>query len=763
MKMTFIHPPLDDPTLPYHSLSYLKGQLAHSGFTEVNARDINIEFVNYCLKPENIDFFARERQQRLQNLGQSAELDLLQQEEFLALWTQQSIDPGILENAVSAMRDRRQFLEYDAYLKNVDLLNNYFRSLGALSYPAGIDMFRQFTRNNFSIYNFNDLFNFELARKICYPFVHFFEDRLADDPELKDSDCFGISIVYDHQMSHSIWLAHALRQRWPEKPVLLGGTSISQFYKHIKDKQQMKQFFSVCDAIVVGEGETAICEIADCQGDLRKKPNIPNTITYDAARDQVRLPLQIHYENVSALAPPIYEHPWDLYLSPERGINYAPTRGCYWNRCTFCDYGLNTDKPTSPWRERTIPQVIADLHSIKATQQVGYVYFAVDVMAPGYLERLSDAMIAANLDMKWSAEVRMEKIFLPERCRKLASAGCVCLSFGMESGNQRILDLIDKGTKIHHMRETMKNFAEAGIAVQLMAFKGFPTETPAELQDTVRFVTETGEYWATGGLGTFLLTGNAIVARNPERFGIQTIETQNVDVRRAVAFRMDSQESSPTMSTEEIDASFDDRGDIFPQVLARPWAGGTDSLHSMIYYEHYGKKFFKEKGCNQTAGPSDRADIESQILDCAVRITGKISALPFELSRMLAHRNHHKRHVQELRGHPIEPTYTELLHWQETVPKISRLLNADEIWIWNGAKCMKLDAAVQEFLLRAAGTDQPVRELLHDEDEIAAERLLEFLRRLHATGLVRLELRQSGGYKNIPADSAGRDSMLLVS
>jgi hypothetical protein len=356
----------------------------------------------------------------------------------------------------------------------------------------------------------------------------------------------------------------------------------------------------------------------------------------------------------------------------------------------------------------------------------------------------------------------MEKIFLPERCSKLASAGCVCLSFGMESGNQRILDLIDKGTKIHHMRETMKNFAEAGIAVQLMAFNGFPTETPAELQDTVRFVTETDEYWATGGIGTFLLTGNAIVARNPERFGIKTVETQNVDVGRAVAFRMESQESASTMSTEEIDASFDHRGDIFPQVLGRPWAGGTDTLHSMIYYEHYGKKFFKERGRNQTGGTGERPH-KLEILDCVVRVTGKISALPFDLSRMLSHRKDHKRHVQKLREQPIEPTYTELLHWQETVPKIARLLNADEIWIWNGTKCMKLDAAVHEFLLRATETGQPVRELLRYEEEITAERLLEFLRRLQATGLVHLETLQSNEYGKIPADFAECDSMLLVS
>lgn len=747
MKITFIHPPLDDPTLPYHSLSYLKGQLVRSGFTDVRTRDINIEFVNYCLAAENVEFFAQERQRRLQEMQHCDELSLLQQEEFLDLWTQQSVAPDMLSKAASEMRDPSRFLDYDSYTKNVALLNRYFRSLGALSYPSGIGNFRQLSRSNYSIYNFNDLFNFELARKACYPFVHFFSERLAHDPEFNDTDCFGISIVYDHQMTHAVWLAHALKQRWPEKMLLLGGTAISQYYKYIKDRQQMKRFFTVCDAIVVGEGETAICEIADCQGDFSKKLSIPNTITYNAFRDVVRLPQQIHYENVSTLAPPIYEYPWDLYLSPKRGVNYSPTRGCYWNRCTFCDYGLNTDKPTSPWRERSISQVIADLSAVKASQQIGYVYFAVDVMAPGYLERLSDGMIEADLGLKWSAEVRMEKIFLPERCHKLAKAGCVCLSFGMESGNQRVLDLIDKGTKVNHMKETMRNFSEAGIAVQLMAFKGFPTETAAEMQDTVRFVTENDQYWSTGGLGTFLLTGNAIVARHPERFGIRLEETQNVDIGRAIPFHIESTQGSSSIATEEVDASFNDCANIFPNILGRPWAGGTDTLHSMIYYEKYGKKFFKEN-CHYPAAGETKQD-EPDILNCAVRLAGTIGALPFDMMEMVSHRKTHRDHVQTLRKDLVEPTYGELVKWQETLPRVAQAPSSDGTWIWQGTKCMKLDHEVRDFLQAADGSSKCVNELLCHADETTGAYLLEYLRRLHAGGLIRLEKHQAALQNNM--------------
>ena len=321
---------------------------------------------------------------------------------------------------------------------------------------------------------------------------------------------------------------------------------------------------------MVGEGETAICQIADTAGDLTKTADICNTITYDREHDQVRLPSRIHYENVPTLGAPIYNHPWHLYLAPERGINYSPTRGCYWNRCTFCDYGLNTDRPTSPWRERRIDQVIADLRSAADKEKVNHVYFAVDVMAPGYLERLSDAVLDAGLDIRWSAELRMEKIFAPERCTKMAKSGCVCVSFGMESGNQRILDLIDKGTKVQYMGQTMTNFAQAGIAVQLMAFQDFPTETEAEKKETISFIESNKEYWSTGGIGTFVLTGTAIVARNPGKFGIVLMETPNVDIARTVAYRLEENSNRKELLMEEYDGSFDDHAGIFPAVLGRP-------------------------------------------------------------------------------------------------------------------------------------------------------------------------------------------------
>jgi anaerobic magnesium-protoporphyrin IX monomethyl ester cyclase len=734
MKMTLMHPPLDDPTMPYHSMAYLAGHLAHNGFTDVSMRDINIEFVNYCLEKKSILAFYEESERRIRQLEGRTQLSFRQQEEYYALWIQKRFDDGALKLAVEGLRNKEAFLDFPLYLNNVDVMLRYFGFIGALSYPSEIAHFRQMSRARYSVYNLNDLLSQELMEKMCYPFTRFLEERLASDEGFLNTDCFGISIVYDHQLSYALYMARFLKQKWPDKLIILGGTSISQLYKYLKDKSQMKRFFSMCDAIIVGEGETALCEIAAAGGDFSKKTSFPNTITYDAKRDQVRFPAQIHYEDVNSLGSPLFSYPWDLYLSPEPGVSIAPTRGCYWNRCTFCDYGLNTDSPTSPWRERKIERVIDDIQKAQEREKIKYIYFAVDVMAPGYMERLCDAIVEARLDIRWSAELRMEKIFSAERCRKMVKSGCVCISFGMESGNQRVLDLIDKGTKVDYMAKTMKNFASAGVAVQLMAFTDFPTETQAEKKETFNFVEMNKEYWSTGGMGTFLLTGTALIAKNPEKFGIKLLETRDVDVARAISYRVDADTDRELLLTEDSDVSFDEGGGVFPKVLGRPWAGGTDSLHTMIYYDAYGREFFKEHPLDELRSIEHQG--QEDVLQCTLFIPGKVNESPFDISGIIANRENFLQNVRELLKVPIEPTHSSFSRWQAGIELLPRSTGGTNYWITESNKCARIEKLVYRILLLAAEQELTLGDVLGNFKGEMAEKLLEYFKGLEASKLL---------------------------
>ena len=88
-------------------------------------------------------------------------------------------------------------------------------------------------------------------------------------------------------------------------------------------------------------------------GDLSGTQHFTNTITYDRRRDELQM--AIRYENVNALGAVLITTTAGTFISRRRGERIIHPLEDAIESLPICDYGLNTDKPTSPWRERTIP------------------------------------------------------------------------------------------------------------------------------------------------------------------------------------------------------------------------------------------------------------------------------------------------------------------------------------------------------------------------------------------------------------------------
>lgn len=734
MKIALIHPPLDDPTLPYHSTAYLRGQLVHDGFHDVSVRDLNIEFVNYCLEEEVNKEFQNRITRRLDQLTAQGSLTFSQQEQFYALWAPQMIEHAALTNAVRTLRTAESFLDFDLYRESVETVRRHFRMLGGLCYPAEIWDFTLKSRGRYSIYYLDDLFNEELCRRICDPIERFFVDRCANDADLASSQLIGVSVVYDHQLLPALHLTRLMKRRWPECTFVLGGTAVTHSFKYLRNRSLLRQFFTVCDGIVIGEGETAISEIANIDAVLGRATHVPNLVTYDRKVDTLIVPNATHYENLASLGSPVFQCQWDLYLSPERGINYSPTRGCYWNRCTFCDYGLNSLSPTSPWRERPVDLVVRDLRRISREEQVRYVYFAVDVMAPAYLERLADAMRGAGLGIRWGAELRLEKVYSKNLCSKLAASGCVAISFGMESGSQRILDLINKGTKVDEMGQTVGNFGEAGIAVQLMAFTHFPGETDADRAETKRFLDLHNDHWSTGSPGRFVLTATSLIARNPSKFHLTIVEPKNADMPRALGYRVNGSPQSPAPLTDCADQG----NTVFPGVYGRPWASGTDTFHSMIYYANYGRRFFRENAPDRPHEGSETKD-RREVLARIVEVRCTLAQSYFDLKTIMQGRGEYSEHIHDLDDQSIEPTHRLFLEWQQRIPEVERQ-GTSGCWLLREGKCLKIDKRIYDILKRADSTKARVSDLCGQCSPEIQDQILQSLILLSNREYIRLKI-----------------------
>jgi anaerobic magnesium-protoporphyrin IX monomethyl ester cyclase len=633
-----VNPPLTDPTAPYHSIPYLVGAARAAGHDRYRCVDANLDALTYLAQPAQVGAAlrrARALRARIDRTGSPTRRDEIAYRQALAA---EGLTDNSVLGAIEVFRDAELFYHRPTYRAAVAVIHRWLDLL-ALQMPPGImEDFLLRPKSAVNLCSTTDLADDTVIDAIAAPF----EDYLRDEfrPQLSDEEwgLVGFSVNYVGQLPVALRMARLVAEVRPQAVIVFGGTEVGDLVKYTTRRDALWRVFSRARLLVPGEGESALIEILDAVAAGSEFAGIRGVM----ARDRPAVPPHINYENVAALPSPAYDvWAWQRYWSPEPVILHSPTRGCYWNKCTFCDYGLNTDRPTSPSRERPVETVLEDLR--QAAKVGRTVYFAVDAMSPRYLRTLAAALSRSDLDVRWGAELRLERTF-PRRGvgAALAASGCVAISFGYESGSQRILDLIDKGVRINDVPGILTDLAEHGIAAQMMGFTGFPTESTQEARRTYEFLHEHDHLWAIAGIGTFELTPGSIVAKQPDRFGVELLPMPwSDDIHRYRAWREtdSSFEHWPEPVDERIPEEY--RRWLSRSKPDRPFAGGIDSTHSLLYYARYGPD------CMREADPTGTASRVELITDAVTVVpfasldglTSREDLIPEMRRRMIADRD----------------------------------------------------------------------------------------------------------------------------
>ena len=140
---------------------------------------------------------------------------------------------------------------------------------------------------------------------------------------------------------------------------------------------------------------------------------------------------------------------------------------------------------------RSIDNIIAELNMRYHEYGVKQYYFSDDNfnLSKKYAKDLCRAIIANNLKIRFFCEVNLIQ-FDKELMELMKEAGCVRLKLGMESGNDRILKLMKKGTTVERIRKTCALAKDAGIPYTLYTMIGMPSETLEEMRDTLELARE---------------------------------------------------------------------------------------------------------------------------------------------------------------------------------------------------------------------------------------------------------------------------------
>jgi anaerobic magnesium-protoporphyrin IX monomethyl ester cyclase len=295
----------------------------------------------------------------------------------------------------------------------------------------------------------------------------------------------------------------------------LGGNIVTRLRDELKVNERLFQYY---DSAIIYEGETAFLRLIEAiekgESDFS---NLPNLIY--KTPEGIRANSEVCAEDMAKLPPPDFDGlPLEKYFVPRLILPYLATRGCYWGRCTFCDHFQGY---VEGFRTKQVPQIVEEIKFLKNKYNTRYMHFTDESYPPAHFRKLSRELIAQNVDIAWTTHMRFEESLLDQEVwDDAAKSGCRYLHFGYESGNQRILRLMDKATNLDAIRTNLRLSSEAGIWNHIMGFFGFPGETEGETEDSKRFCEENKEHIHSLGFMTFVLGRYSPVAFEPEKYGV---------------------------------------------------------------------------------------------------------------------------------------------------------------------------------------------------------------------------------------------------
>jgi radical SAM superfamily enzyme YgiQ (UPF0313 family) len=292
-------------------------------------------------------------------------------------------------------------------------------------------------------------------------------------------DFIGLSVMTT-QIYNALEISRIVKDLNRKCKIIWGGSHPTFFIKETASHP-------LVDIVCFGEGEMTIHEILT-EIDLSKI----NGIAYkDKGAIVVNQPRALH----DPALMPLFD--WNLIdaevLKKLQLVPSLTSRGCP-HRCTFCINVILKNK----WRPRSVEQVLDDIKIIKSKscfkdKKIRFwdENFFVDIKRA---QAIIAGMISLGLKASWETTVRADYLrngMIDDKfLEKIKESGCYLLSFGAESGSERILKKIKKDVTAEQILNSAKKCLQVGIIPQYSFMIGLPGETKADMMKTLDLISQ---------------------------------------------------------------------------------------------------------------------------------------------------------------------------------------------------------------------------------------------------------------------------------
>ena len=276
-------------------------------------------------------------------------------------------------------------------------------------------------------------------------FYPFFKENISPTIVQEQPDFIGISIAYLSQAISAFALIGFIRAEFPGLKIILGGGLITSW---LRSPLWENPFDGLVDDCIAGPGEQSLLDMISGE------------------------------KKVGKTAPPEYD--CTDYLAPGFILPYAASSGCYWNKCLFCPETAEE----SPYLPLPPEQVLADLQILRTRHRPLLIHFLDNAVSPALMK----ALVKNPSGVPWYGFARVSSLLADEQfCRSLRRSGCVMLKLGIESGDQQVLDQMNKGIELDMVAQVLRALKSAGILTYVYLLFGTPSEDEAGAERTLEF------------------------------------------------------------------------------------------------------------------------------------------------------------------------------------------------------------------------------------------------------------------------------------
>ncbi|MBF0429035.1 MAG: B12-binding domain-containing radical SAM protein, partial [Magnetococcales bacterium] len=301
----------------------------------------------------------------------------------------------------------------------------------------------------------------------------------------------GVGVMTGYQIDGAIRFSRAVKALRQDLPVVWGGLHPSML-----PEQTIRH--PAADVVLIGEGEARIVAVAKHlqQGlplngieglYLRQEDEIIATPPVSSFLDLNTLPLP----DFNFVDADYYARQRRSFMAHgSRCLDLNPDRGCP-HKCSFC-YNLEFNRRR--WRAMDPERVVDQVAQLMARHQLDAINFTSDefFINKKRVRKICEELLKRQIQVCWHSDIRVDTFlqYEDDLLTLLMQAGCKELTFGIESGSDRMLKLIDKGITVAQVRKAHARLMAFGFRVNYHFMLGFPEETLNDMQQTIQLILE---------------------------------------------------------------------------------------------------------------------------------------------------------------------------------------------------------------------------------------------------------------------------------